>query len=120
MKYLSLLAGIVGVLMMAAFAQAFDVTVSWDTSVHAEGYRLSTSIDNGASWQPATISSAIIGDVAPDVTETVITVRDIGVTLIRIESFNFIGPAIGTTKGVWVNPAWKLAAIPGGLHTVDN
>ncbi len=108
--YTTLIAGILGILMLAVVAQGADKTVAWDAVAGVSGYRISISTDNGVTWTQ-------VADVPAGTTEAVITVSDTGMTLIRASSYNNIGEAVGTTTGVWFNPSWEISAVPTSLRT---
>jgi hypothetical protein len=112
-----MVAAFIGILMMATFAQAIDKTVAWDAVPAADGYRLSTSIDMGVTWIPAELSGLPVGDISVETTETILTISDTTITLVRASSFNNIGEVINTTSSVWFNPMWELLAAPVSLRS---
>ena len=110
MKYISLAAGILGIVMMAVVAQGADKTIAWDAVPAADGYRISISVDSGATWQQ-------VSDVPVETTQVVVIVPDAGLTLIRASSYTNIGEVTNTISGVWFNPDWTLAQSPASLRT---
>ena len=113
----TLIAGIIGIVMMAVVAQAAEKTIAWDAVPAADGYRLTISTDMGATWVPAKLTGVLIGDIPVGTTQTVVTLSDTGLSLIRASSFNNIGEAVNTVTGVWFNPLWQMSAIPTSLRT---
>ena len=117
MKYISLIAGIIGIVMMAIVAQAAEKTIAWDAVPAADGYRISISIDSGLTWQPAELEGVLIGDIPAGTTQVIVTLPDSGITLIRASSFNNISEVINTTNGVWFNSDWDQTSAPAALRS---
>ena len=83
------------------FAYAADVTLKWDASANATGYKIYQSTDNGSSWD----SGTDVGDV---LTYTLSGVPDSGLVLFKVSAYNSQGEAVRSWSGAWYNGSWKL------------
>lgn len=94
--------------LWAGFAYAADLTLRWDASADATGYKIYQSTDSGATWDAGT-------DVG-NVTEYTITgVPDSGLVLFRVAAYNSQGEAVRLEAGAWYNGDWKPPKAAGGL-----
>ena len=98
------------IVLMATTVYAAEKTVEWDTVDGAAGYKITISIDSGATW-------AEVADVTAPAATATITIPDHGLVLIRASSYNNIGEATNTISGVWMNEDWNITAIPKALRT---
>jgi len=93
-------------ILTATAAWGADITLRWDASDGAEGYRIYQSTDTGAMWD----AGADVGNV----TQYTITVPDSGLVLIRIGAYNAQGEVIRYNAGAWYNGDWKLPNVASG------
>ncbi len=108
--YTTLIAGIVGILMMAVVAQGADKSIEWDAVPEAVSYRIEISTDVGVTWDqdfalfPASETSATL------------TLPDNVLVMLRAVSINADGrEAINYSSGCWFNSAWVLPPAVVGL-----
>jgi len=105
MKLLRFLTALL-ILFFAATANAADVSLSWDASPGATGYRIYQSVDQGIIWSE-------IGDVTG--TSALATgIADTGLVLFRISAYNTQGESVRTWSGAWYNGDWRPIDDPGG------
>jgi len=87
---------------------AADVSLSWDPSDNATGYRIYTSTDGGQTWD----SGVDVGDV----TEYTYTgVPDSGLVLFRVSAYNSSAEAIRYEAGAWYCAPWQPPNHPTGV-----
>jgi len=118
--YTTLIAGILGILMMAVVAHGADTTVEWDASPGAVvGYNIYTTeiIPMMTAEQLAFPVWVLAATVLAPETTTILDLPDEGLVLVRASAYNNIGEAIGTYSGVWINKSWLLALAPTELRT---
>jgi len=89
-----------------SLALAADITLRWDASEGATGYKLYISTDNGQTWDAGT-------DVG-NVTTYTLTVPDHQLVLIRASAYNDFGESIRTDAGVFYNSDWLAPEKPSG------
>ena len=89
------------VLLLCVNAQAADITLKWDASQGATGYRIYRSVDMGATW-------TMVQEVGA-VTEFALTGQPDALTLYRVGAFNSLGDAIRYDAGAW---SWAQAPKP--------
>ena len=94
------------ILLIASTVHAADVTLRWDASEGAEGYKIYQSTDTGALWSE-------VAD-AGNVTQYTVIAPDTGLVLFRISAYNSQGEAIRYNAGAWYNHEWKLPNEPSG------
>lgn len=88
--------------------QAADVTLSWDSSPNATGYKLYKSLDQGATWGPPVDVGNVTTFEYKDVEET-------GLILFRASAYNASAESINFWAGAWYNFLWKPPESTGGL-----
>jgi hypothetical protein len=87
---------------------AADLTLHWDTSAGATGYKLSSSTDLGVTWsvpRDAGNAQTFVWTGAPDT----------GLVLFRVSAYNAQGEAIRTEAGAWYRGDWELPTAAKGL-----
>jgi len=89
-------------------AQAEDVTLAWDASKGATGYKLYKSVDLGITWTEPIDVGLVTEYTYKDVEET-------GLILFRASAYNAQGEAIAYDAGAWYNFLWRLPESAGGL-----
>ena len=101
---------IVGFSLMFSWgvAQAADVTLSWDASTGATGYKLYKSLDIGKTWDTGVDVGNVTTFEYKDVEET-------GLVLFRASAYNTQGEAINYWAGCWYNHKWRPPESTGGL-----
>ena len=95
-------------LIISSTALAADVTLYWDASTGATGYKLYASTDLGATWSAPHDVGNVQTYVWPNVSDTVLT-------LFRVGAYNTQGELIRTEAGAWYNGSWNLPAAAHGL-----
>lgn len=96
------------VLLVAPLVMAADVSLKWDSSDKADGYKIYQSTDNGNTWD----SGIDVGNV---VEHTLIGVADSGLVLLRVGAYNSNGEAISGWRGAWYNGDWMPPDSAAGL-----
>ena len=96
---------VLAVLLFAIPCFAADVTVNWDMSDGAVGYKVYQSVDTGQTWNE-------VGDVVANTAPLV--VPDSGLVLFRVSAYNNQGEAIRCDAGAWYNGDWTPPAQPTG------
>ena len=92
------------VLFFPILAYSADITLNWDPSDGATGYKLYISTDAGQTWDAGT-------DVG-NVTTYTLAVPDHTLVLIRAAAYNSFGESIRTDAGVFYNSDWKAPDNP--------
>lgn len=95
------------VFFIATACFAGSVTIKWDASQEATGYKVYASYDLGTTWDDGT-------DVG-NVTEYVYEVPDEGWVMFMISAYNESGEVRRMDSGVWVNKALVLPFPPQGV-----
>ena len=93
------------VLLFAIPCFAADVTVNWDMSDGAAGYKVYQSVDTGQTWNE-------IADVL--VATANVVVPDSGLVLFRVSAYNNQGEVSRCDAGAWYNGDWTPPAQPTG------
>jgi hypothetical protein len=88
-------------------ANAVDVTLHWDPSTGATGYKIQKSIDQGVTWLPAI-------DVANVQTFTYLNVEENILVFFRVSAYNLAGESIRTWSGAWYDHRKKPVSPPPG------
>jgi len=92
---------ILAILLFCTNVYAADITLKWDASVGATGYRIYRSVDMGATWTMVQETGAV--------TEFALTGQPDTLTLYRVGAFNSLGDAIRYDAGAW---SWASAPKP--------
>jgi len=80
-------------------AQAAEVTLKWEASADATGYKVYKSLDSGTTWD----AGVDVGDV----TEYIYTgVEETGLVLFRVSAYNSFGETISYWSGAFYNHLW--------------
>jgi hypothetical protein len=99
---------LIAFLLMTGLANAADVTIAWNASPEATGYKIQMSTDNGATWDSGV-------DVGSVLTHTLLGVADSGLVLFRAVAYNNVDDAINSWSGAWYNRDWKPPTSASGL-----
>ena len=91
---LKIIAVVFPILLLASLANAADVSMRWDASANATGYKIYKSEDQGQTWD----SGLDVGNVT---SYTYIGVIETGLVLFKISAYNAIGETIRHQDGVW-------------------
>lgn len=94
------------IVLFATSVWAADVTMSWDASEGATGYKIYQTVDNGLTWDAGT-------DVGNVTQYTVINVPDSGLVLFKVSAYNTQNESIRSWSGAWYNGDWKLDSPSG-------
>jgi hypothetical protein len=86
---------------------AADVTLKWDPSEGATGYKLQKSIDLGVTWAPAV-------DVGNVTTYMYTGVEENVLVIFRASAYNAVGESIRSWSGAWFDSRKKPVLSPGG------
>ena len=100
MKYIYL----IFILLISTISNAAEITLHWDASENATGYKIYISLDCGQSWDDGL-------DVG-NVTTYKINVPDHQLVLLRASAYNNFGESIRTDAGVFYNSDWKRPGKP--------
>lgn len=92
--------------LFASIAYSADVTLTWDASDGAIGYKVYISVDNGVTWTEAR-------DVENILICTLTNVPDKGLLLFKVSAYNANGEAVRDWSGAWFNGDWKLDSAGG-------
>ena len=104
-KVLAILAMI---FMFCGTSFAADVTLKWEASPDATGYKVYKSLDNGVNWDTGI-------DVGNVITYTYVNVEETGLVLFRVSAYNAAGEAISYWSGAWYNYLWMPPLSAQGL-----
>ena len=105
----TLIAGIMGLVMLAAVAHSAEKTVAWDAVDTAVNYRLELSTDIGVTW-------TVLATVEAPATQAVLTVPDDTLCLMRAVAINAAGvEATNYTAGVFYHSGWVPPKPVAGL-----
>jgi len=92
---------------MASVTLAADVTLKWDPSAGALGYKIQKSVDLGVTWA----ASIDIGNV---LTFTYPNVEENTLVIFRASAYNAAGESIRTWSGAWFDSRKKPVSAPSG------
>lgn len=103
-------------LLFSGSVQASDVPVEWRQSAGADGYKIETSVDLGATWtEIQNLTFTTFTEGTRDLAGATITVADNVLVLVRVAAYNSVGEAWKLESGAWYNSAWKPLVAPTGL-----
>ena len=85
---------VIAFMFLSFQAWAADVTIIWDASADATGYKIYQSVDNGVTWDSGT-------DVGNVTTYIMTDVPDTGLVMFRTSAYNDNGESIAYWKGAW-------------------
>lgn len=97
------------------YSKAGDLFVQWQGDIIANSYEVQVSLDTGTSWQVLTFTNPVNCGGDPVICDTIITVPDSGLVLIRYAAKNNVGTAIRYTVGQWYNFLWGPPPAPNSL-----
>jgi hypothetical protein len=86
---------------------AADVTLKWDPSAGATGYKIQKSVDLGVIW------SAPV-DVGNVTTYTYLNVEENALVIFRASAYNAAGESIRSWSGAWFDARKKPVSAPSG------
>lgn len=92
---------------MASVTLAADVTLKWDPSSGAQGYKIQKSLDLGVTW------SAPV-DVGNVTVYTYSSVEENTIVLFRSSAYNGAGESIRSWSGAWFDQRKKPISSPSG------
>jgi len=98
---------VVGLLCFSGIVKAADITVSWDASADATGYKIYRSTDLGNTW-------TLRMDVGNLLTYNLTGEPDTGLVLYRVSAYDTNSEAIRYWSGAWMDQDWKPVEDPGG------
>ena len=85
---------VLAILLMTTFSNAADLTLKWEASSGATGYRIYMSIDLGVTW----LAPKDVGNV---LTYIYLTVPDTTLVLFRLGAYNAAGEQLTSDRGCW-------------------
>jgi hypothetical protein len=94
-------------LIMVSPGFAADVTLKWDASAGATGYKIQKSVDLGVTWSAAV-------DVGNVTTYTYSSVEENVLVIFRASAYNAVGESIRTWSGAWFDSRKKPVSAPSG------
>lgn len=86
---------------------AAEVTLKWDPSEGATGYKIQKSVDIGVTWSPGV-------DVGNVTTYTYSNVEENVFVIFRASAYNAVGESIRTWSGAWFDSRKKPVSAPSG------
>jgi len=107
-----LLLAIVAFFFMCGMAFAADITLKWEVSTDATGYKIYKSLDLGVTWDAGL-------DVGNVTTHIYTGVEETGLVLFRVSAYNASGETISTWSGCWYNKIWQPPLSAQGLGVGD-
>jgi len=93
----------------SALASGAELTLRWDPSEGAAGYRIYMSVDQGQTWQMALDAGGRTQATMQDVPEE-------GIVLFKVSAYNAAGRETVTDwAGAWYNGKWRPPEPPRAL-----
>ncbi len=114
MKYIII--AVVFVTLFCSKAYSAEINVEWKQVVGADGYKLQTSEDFGATWTEIpnlTWTAFTLGN--REMATATITVADNVLVLVRAAAYDSQSTAWRLEAGVFYNTSWKPIPAPPGL-----
>ena len=103
-----LLLALVTFFLTTTMVFAADVTLKWEASPDATGYKIYKSLDTGTTWD--------VGVDVGNVTTYVYTgVEETGLVMFRVSAYNAAGETISYWSGAWYNYLWMPPLSAQGL-----
>jgi nitrogen fixation protein FixH len=93
------------IVLFPTLALAADVTMTWEASTGATGYKIQVSSDAGTTWGE-------VRDAGNVTAYTWLAAPATGLHLFRVSAYNSSGEAIRTHSGVWYCGEWTIPAYP--------
>jgi len=88
------------VILLSTKSYGADITLRWDASQGATGYKLYMRTDLGATWPVSKDAGNVLTFMWTEVPET-------GLVLFRVSAYNDVAESITTDKGAWYNHGWS-------------
>ena len=104
------------ILAVCSIVHSAEVEIHWEQVPNADGYKLETSENLGASWTEVSNlvwTPYIEGEIEKG--KATITLADNILVLVRVGSFNSQMTAWRYEAGVFYNSAWKPLPAPTGI-----
>lgn len=92
---------------LASIGYAEDVTLKWDASTGATGYKIYKSEDLGVTW------SAPV-DVGNVTTYTYLNIIETKMVLFKVSAYNSLGESVRHWSGAWYDHTKRPILTPGG------
>ena len=93
-----------------------EVDLEWKQSASADGYKIETSVDLGATWaEVPNLVFTTFTEGTMNLVKATITVADNVLVLGRVGAFNTVGTSWKLESGIFYNSAWKPLPAPTGL-----
>jgi len=92
---------------MVSVALAADVTLKWDPSSGATGYKIQKSVDLGVTWSTAIDVGNVTTYIYTNVEENVLV-------FFRASAYNAAGESVRTWSGAWFDQRKKPTSSPSG------
>ncbi len=93
-----------------------DIDISWEQSVGADGYKVQTSEDYGATWtEVSNLIWETFTEGTKDKARATITVADNVLVLARVGAYNSNSETWRLESGIFFNSAWKPIIAPVGI-----
>ena len=103
----NLIVAILLILFGFSFGYAADVSLKWDASVGATGYKIYKSEDLGVTW------SALV-DVGNVTTYTYLNIIETKMVLFKVSAYNSLGESVRHWSGAWYDHTKRPILTPGG------
>jgi len=94
-------------IFIVSVALAADVTLKWEPSAGALGYKIQKSVDLGVTWSTAIDVGNVTTYIYPSVEENVLVI-------FRASAYNVAGESIRTWSGAWFDSRKKPVSAPSG------
>lgn len=94
-------------IFMVSPGLAADVTLKWDPSAGATGYKIQKSADLGVTW-------AVAVDVGNVITYTYTNVEENALVIFRASAYNAAGESVRSWSGAWFDGRKKPVSAPSG------
>ncbi len=104
------------VLAICSIAHSADINVEWKQVANADGYKIQTSEDLGATWTevPSLVWTPFTEGLV-EKAEATITVADNVLVLVRAGAYDSIATIWRYEHGIFYNSAWQPLNAPTGL-----
>ncbi len=104
------------VVLVYSTGYSADIDISWDQSVGADGYKVETSEDFGATWtEVLNLTWEAFTEGTKDKARATITVADNVLVLARVGAYDSNSEAWRLESGIFFNSAWKPIIAPVGI-----
>lgn len=96
------------IILYPCIAFGADVTLTWDVSTGATGYKVYMSADAGKTW-------GIPRDAGSNTKFIWLGAPNTGLVLFRVSAYNASSEVVKTEAGVWYCGSWKGLTSPQGV-----